>query len=342
MSENKSEDQKSKTFYKNKLFWIAVVIVSILIIIFLPYIGSIYNSVVLQTKVNKTKINLSRLELLKLFVSLIGPFLTFIVFKNTLSIQKENRKKYEEDKEVEVKRRNTDDANREFYNLLKLFNERQKPAKKIIEKLYTNAIFNEYGYDFINDYNYTCTDVPSTKGFVRVIKTIRSDGPNFEMAQPYEPMVESKTSKDEVSVKIINEQFSSVYDTLGPYFKVLHRIVKSLNTRLEEKILEQREYETFIGILRSQISSEEFIVILVNSLFIYRGSGLGVELIGSNFFGNEKDFDINQHFELPIQKINKTDILIFENKDNNSERRADLREKLNNSKNINFLSLLKI
>ncbi len=58
----------------------------------LPYIGDIYYSVVLHTKVDSMKINLSRSELLKIYLSLIGPILTYRVFKNTLKYNKRTEK----------------------------------------------------------------------------------------------------------------------------------------------------------------------------------------------------------------------------------------------------------
>lgn len=55
----------------------------------------------------------------------------------------------------------------------------------------------------------------------------------------------------------------------------------------------------YVGILRSQIEDYEFYIILINSLFTLRGTGMGIELIETSFFGDELDIDLKQHFEHP-------------------------------------------
>ncbi|HCD8823992.1 TPA: hypothetical protein NF033_001191, partial [Enterococcus faecium] len=63
-----------------------------------------------------------------------------------------------------------------------------------------------------------------------------------------------------------------------------------------------KRYTKYIGTLRTQISPAEFQVILFNSLYIKRGFGLGIQLIGSGFFGDDFDFETNQHFETSINE----------------------------------------
>lgn len=325
---------------------LVVIGVALVTIVILPYIGDIYYSVVLHTKVDSMKINLSRSELLKIYLSLIGPILTYRVFKNTLEIQQENREKYEADKKAGIDRKNIDDANREFYNLLELFSKQQSVVKKekIFEKLYSNAIYNDSGNDFINDYGYIPIPVLGNS----IIRTMRSEGPKFEEEKPYEPSLGNKVTKEDTSLKIINEQYKSVYSSLGPYFKILHRILKSLNKRLDNNTLESDDYYNYIGILRAQISSEEFMVILINALFIERGVGLGIELVGSNFFGNERDFRVNQHFDMPIKKVGIDELKPFTKSGGENDLRRDLRLKLektiiaeNGRKTSNFDKLFK-
>ncbi len=53
----------------------------------LPSFGLWYGANV-KDKVSPNAINISRVELLKILISLIAPILTFLVFMNTLSIQK--------------------------------------------------------------------------------------------------------------------------------------------------------------------------------------------------------------------------------------------------------------
>ncbi|HFM7008596.1 TPA: putative phage abortive infection protein, partial [Enterococcus faecium] len=101
------------------------------------------------------------------------------------------------------------------------------------------------------------------------------------------------------SVKKINEIFEDNYKDIGSYLKVFHRILKILNNRYESKDISHEEYKMYVGILRSQIEDYEFYIILINSLFTLRGTGMGIELIETSFFGDELDIDLKQHFEHP-------------------------------------------
>lgn len=46
----------------------------------------------------------------------------------------------------------------------------------------------------------------------------------------------------------------------------------------------------------------------MNSLFVKRGIGLALELIGTDFFGNEDDYEVEQHF-INIWKDSKKDLM---------------------------------
>lgn len=71
---------------------------------------------------------------------------------------------------------------------------------------------------------------------------------------------------------------------IGHYFRIVNRILKILNLRLDEGAIKPEEYHMFIGIFRTQISKTEFIVLLYNSLYAWTGKGLGIQMIGSGFF----------------------------------------------------------
>ncbi|MDS1011737.1 putative phage abortive infection protein [Lactococcus lactis] len=123
---------------------------------------------------------------------------------------------------------------------------------------------------------------------------------------------------------------------MSSYFKIFHRILKSLNKRFDEKKLDESDYKNYIGILRTQLSSEELVVILINSLYVKRGLGLGIELIGTNLFGDEKDFKIDQHFVIPKPEIIQDDLSIFinDNEGKNIKKRKDYEKKLKSIDNI--------
>ncbi|GED63298.1 putative phage abortive infection protein [Lysinibacillus fusiformis] len=83
-----------------------------------------------------------------------------------------------------------------------------------------------------------------------------------------------------------NSVFNKYYGELGHLFRNTHRIIKILNT----EPLDDIKYSQFIGILRAQMSEEVLLILYYNATYTDRGIGLGRELLGSGFFGNEEDF----------------------------------------------------
>ncbi|TKI80732.1 putative phage abortive infection protein [Bacillus mycoides] len=81
--------------------------------------------------------------------------------------------------------------------------------------------------------------------------------------------------------------FDKYYHELGHFFRNTHRIIKIINSNFEYSDRRKSEY---IGILRAQLSEEILLIIFYNAIYSRRGIGLGRELIGNNFFGNDKDF----------------------------------------------------
>lgn len=324
-------DSKKK-FYKNILFWVilALIVIAIIVIWQLPFLAKLYFKLFSTFKVNPTMINLSRLELLKICLSLIGPVLTFLVFRNTVNIQNEAREDRKKDKQEAENRRNLDDANREFYSLLDLFKRQQADngTKKNISFLYRSICDNENS-SFINNYN-----VRNGNLFDFSI-TLSPDKESTLAAETNKFYLQSrKMSNEEVANFILFLQYDNTYNETTSYFKVFHRILKNLNKRLDEKALSDSEYSNYIGILRTQLSSEELVVLLVNSLYIKKGLGLGIELMGSDVFGDEKDFEVNQHFNIPIPKIKSNDILIFVKNNKNIEERKKYQYRLENITDI--------
>lgn len=303
-------DKNEKTFYKQRWFWRIIVIIAIIVMILLllPLLSGVYLFVV-PHKVDPAKLNVSRIELVKLFISLIAPVLTFLVFRNTLSMQKKAADDREEEQNASKKRRQLDDANREFYSLLELFKKEQEKSetKRSIEK---------------------------------IMETI--DG-TFAS-------INEKNWEDTSSINPIIWRYKDDYKTTSSYFKIVHRIVKNLNIRLDEEQIDKGDYQNYIGILRTQLSSIELVVILVNSLFIQRGLGLGIELIGTNLFGDKKDFKVNQHFDISKEIISLEKLSIFVNDEDgeNIKKRMQYEKKLEKINDIeeykkinNFNSFIK-
>ena len=86
---------------------------------------------------------------------------------------------------------------------------------------------------------------------------------------------------------------------VGHYFRGLHRILKMLNMRLDSGFIDYEEYRFFIGILRVQITADEFFTIMINSLFAGTGFGLGIQMLGTGFFDGVdilKDLNIKEFF----------------------------------------------
>lgn len=320
-----------KRFYKDWRFW-AVLIISVIaitaILYFLPTFGKGYR-LFFSEKVNPKNISISRLELLKLGISLIAPILTYRVFKNTLKMQDKVKRDREKDKEAEEKRRNIDDANREFYSLLDLFKKEQNKndTKQAINFLHNKAINSKDNFSFIKDYQ---INLINGFGFHYYLPNLPTRGKLFNESDIPKKYTWKNLSNQKKSELIISFQFDEVYNKMSSYFKIFHRILKNLNERYDEDKIDEREFKNYIGILRTQLSSEELVVILVNSLYIKRGLGLAIELIGTNLFGDENDFKINQHFIIPEPKIVPDDLSIFINDidGKNIEKRKDYEKKL--------------
>lgn len=139
------------------------------------------------------------------------------------------------------------------------------------------------------------------------------------------PIILSNSDSENMALAI-NMKFENFYEKTSQYFKAFHRILKILNVSLENNKIDKKEYHSYIGILRANLSSVEMEIILLNSLFVKRGIGLGIELTGTDFFGNQDDFDINQHFKNIWRESKKDQMIIFIDDIENNNK--DLRNKL--------------
>lgn len=318
---------KDKPFLK---FTIPLVFFIFILWIF-PFLAEFYAFLV-RNKTNPSQMNLSRSEFIKIIISLISPILSYVVLRNTVNIQRES-----------IKRRNIDDVNRDFYGLIGIFNKQQQEHRQKISEFYVKTITDKRGFKH---------GYPSRTGYRPKYQLWNEEEKEWvekfysEHAHTEKPDSLSDTSK--VSI-IINRQFDSVYHELSSYFKVLHRILKILNEKLETQIIDEDIYLNYIGILRAQISSQELVVILVNSLYGCRGLGLGIELIGSDFFGDERDFMLEQHFDFPNPQIVSDNVkeFVLDKSSNMMGRRINLRniqknnsneQLLNNKTNFNIFS----
>lgn len=107
------------------------------------------------------------------------------------------------------------------------------------------------------------------------------------------------------------EYFERNYIIYGDYFKIFHRILKILNLAQKENILSQKEYENYIGILRSQLSETELALIYYNSVYAVRGYGMAVELFNSNIFGNDDELRKSVHLRLEYLMDEVADAVII-------------------------------
>lgn len=109
--------------------------------------------------------------------------------------------------------------------------------------------------------------------------------------------------------EVFNKQQNGDQD-LNYIFRLVHRAVKFINT----SNLSEKEKANLLGIIRAIIPDYAIIHLYYNCTYCARGVGLGIQLAGTSFFGNEKDlivengdFIFAQHFA--------TEMLIFKQQD---------------------------
>ncbi|MBD1223283.1 putative phage abortive infection protein [Virgibacillus halodenitrificans] len=123
----------------------------------------------------------------------------------------------------------------------------------------------------------------------------------------YDIVKDRYNTLNEFPYETVYLKYSSQFKEISPFFRCFHRILKNLNEAYESGTISHKEYKGYISILRTQFKPSELEFILYNSVIMHRGTGLGIELIGTSFFGDKSDVLINQH--LDYQKYFKNELL---------------------------------
>ena len=301
---------------KRKKSLIGVGIILLVVFYFLPEIGYFYFWLTSMVKVDSSKMNFSRLNLLQVLISILSPVLTFLVLMNSVANQKSTNKRLDQQSEEAERRINSEQVSNAFYKLLEVFTNIQKQVsiQKIKENI--NNLYSTNSWDFYLENGY-CSN----------------DGRNHQLewflyeSNIKEDIIRYNSDEENMAI-VVNMRFEELYAESSQYFKAFHRIVKILNVSLKNNKIDKEEYHSYIGILRANLSSNEMEILLINSLFVKRGIGLGLELVGTDFFGNKNDFDINQHF-INIWKESKKELMnifIDDIKNKNIELRNEIKE----------------
>ncbi|MGV8956174.1 putative phage abortive infection protein [Lactococcus lactis] len=233
-----------------------------------------------------------------------------------MKLKKSTNKRLDQQSEESERRISSEQVSNAFYKLLEVFTNIQKQVsiQKIKENI--NNLYAANSWDFHLKKGYCSNDGKSHQLEMFLdVSNINEDKIRFN-------------SDEENMAIVINMRFEELYADSSQYFKAFHRIVKILNVSLKNNKIDKEEYHSYIGILRANLSSDEMEILLINSLFVKRGIGLGLELIGTDFFRNKNDFDINQHF-INIWKESKKELMnifIDDIKNKNIELRNKIKE----------------
>ncbi|MEW3467670.1 hypothetical protein IGJ01_002788 [Enterococcus sp. AZ089] len=290
------------------------------ILYILGILGLVFFAVILSGIVIPDKNSISDnliLERTKLIISILGPTLTLVVFIRTIQIQLESSKNLIRD-----------NVSKDFYNLLNLFT---KIQGKLEYKDFTNLNdsiskkMDKLGENLsLRNNNDTCKKV------------------NLDLKTDY--LTTMNKELDGYS-QTLNNYFINAYYQFGSYLKVFHRILKLLNSKYESNDISYQDYRMYIGILRGQIENYEFYIIFINALFTNRGTGMGVELIKTSFFGDDLDISLKQHFSHPdfLEDVLKEYFIEDTKRYKSIIERKNIRETYKKrNKESNLLSLLKV
>lgn len=303
---------------------IGIILLLAVVFYFLPIIGHFYYQLVFTGKVDSSKMNFGRLNLLQILISILSPVLTFLVLMNSVANQKSTNDRLDLQSEESKRRLDSEQVSNSFYKLLEVFTKIQERVN--IEELKEKTKFleeNNKGVFLIEDDYLTSSKIPD------VVEHSENNLARFLLnnSDIEEDRLNSLTPKQWMALAV-NIKFEQHYENSSQYFKAFHRIVKILNVSLDTKKINEDEYHSYIGILRANLSSNEMEIILMNSLFVKRGIGLALELIGTDFFGNEDDYEVEQHF-INIWKDSKKDLMskfIDDKKGKNDDKKGKNRE----------------
>lgn len=97
---------------------------------------------------------------------------------------------------------------------------------------------------------------------------------------------------------------------LNYVFRLVHRAVKLINT----SNLPEKEKSNLLGIIRAIIPDYAIIHLYYNCTYCARGIGLGIQLAGTSFFGNERDL-VTKNGDFIFAQHFATEMLIFKQQD---------------------------
>lgn len=101
---------------------------------------------------------------------------------------------------------------------------------------------------------------------------------------------------EEIS-KLVISSIDANYKYLGTFFRNTHRIVKLINEYFPNTV----DKKTYLGILRSYYSEDIMLLIYVNCVYTQKGVGLAKQLVRTDFFGDEFDFDLENNISPHVQ-----------------------------------------
>lgn len=103
--------------------------------------------------------------------------------------------------------------------------------------------------------------------------------------------------KYEEEIEIVEYVYSLYHNIFGDYLRIFHRIVMYINRNVSEKCTKT----DYIAFLRTIISDKEMMIISYYVFYTSRGMSLKKELIETNFFDDEGEFDFKKNVFTIVQ-----------------------------------------
>lgn len=253
----KKNDATEKLFISNKFISYSLGLLFSFILIFM----------MIRLTGDFTNNSNSTFESIKIATSIFTPMLTFIVFLRTIKVQEESSENQAKDR-----------ISKDFYEILKIFSEKQGNIIQILE----NESDGEITAIHLSN---NVVELQKTKRTYKIFYSIIHD----VVGTTINRQIEVERRKD------TKEYFEESYTKIGAYLKIFHRIIKILNHGKENGIISIIEYRNYIGILRSQVSDKELAIIYNNAVYSSRGYGMALELIDSGLFGSQAEVEKNIH-----------------------------------------------
>ncbi|URZ87199.1 hypothetical protein [Floricoccus penangensis] len=238
----KLENVDNRKLVKYLVYFFIFLIVGIII---LPLIMWVYTKIRFYTVTDRT--TFSRLEFIKISLQLLGIILTFIVFQNTLAIQKTNKIERDNDKEKSNREKNYKMIHTDFVmlldNLLKLKN--------------NNLNYNDYD----SFQHYTDREV------INIISSKIYLNSSFQFNILFRHNVE------------IRSNYNS-------FIKNIEQILYLLNDSKRSDFISEKQKKFFLDLLIINLSENELILIAYSSIFDASFPDLASEIRKSYIFSN--------------------------------------------------------